>query len=250
MIMGKKKLQNMLKIVSAVVLSFAVAADAFAADVEPDLNRNLSLAVELEHNTVPLKGQADLYKIADMKKAGNGNVSFDVLKAYRGVHRDLEQASYDQRQYAFDFANRKKRETFVATGRTDVNGVIAFDQVTFRPGMYLVIPKEIAGYRADPFLIALPQYFRGTEGYTWNYEVVAKPKNSQVKAKPELPDTGEDQPGPKKPSLPKTGRPKTGRKPRLPKTGDTVNVAVYGVTGIAALAGILICIKKKNDKKK
>ena len=229
--MKNKKLQNVLKVVSAVVLSFVVAADVFAADVGPDLNRNLSLKVELAHDGVPLKGQADLYKIADMKKAENGNVSFDVLEAYRGVHKDLKQESYDQRQYALDFANSKNRETFVETGRTDAKGSIPFDTEKLQPGMYLVIPKEITGYMAEPFLIALPQYFRGPEGYTWNYEVVAKPKNSQVKEKPELPET-----------VPK--------KPSLPKTGDTVNVAAYGLAGIAALAGILICIKKKNDKEK
>ena len=243
----------------SVVLFLGVAAPCRAAEV-PDIKRAVSLDVVYTHNKEALQGRTQVYKIADMRLAPDGEVVFDIAQAYKDVHAHLSYADLENaRSLTKDFVRVLDARTLAGEEKTDGEGLCAFPGGKLQSGLYLVKPTGFKGMEIEPFLISLPLFAptsETTEGF--HYHVVCHPKSIKEKEEPKKdrdPDPGLETPEKDKdrkfPFLPHTGLGKTVKKLikkaglKLPKTGDESAVTFYVLSACGAAALMALCLKKR-----
>lgn len=227
-------------------------------------------------DSVPVTGAViDLFKVADLVTE-NGAAHYNLTDAFTSSGIDFEgmtaSESLDAAEKLNALINEKSIQP-IANVTTNEQGDALFTDLD--PGMYLGRQRDLVQISKtkkitmEPVLWMTPMYMPNDtqDAYVWNYSPEVYPKEGEIQKIP----TATPTPTPKPTSTPaSTATPKItprvtltpvpmqpGRTPDTPskqtttsgtklvKTGDTSPIALYVAVGAAAIAIIVLLIRKK-----
>ncbi len=166
--MKLKKLTAVFAILMVFTVSFLTLFPAVVA--VSDKKGSITLNLVDSETKKPLANESfRLYFVAKASETNNG-VRYELVSPYDKANidmKDLQDSSLPIHLTFFAISNSQA----YAEKSTDENGKLVFDNLN--PGLYLVVPSQNAS--VSPFVISVPQY--NSEIETWEYNVVANPKN-------------------------------------------------------------------------
>ena len=223
-------------------------------------------------DTIPVTGAViDLFKVADLVTE-NGAAYYNLTDAFASSEIDFEgmtaSESLDAAEKLNALINEKSIQP-IANVTTNEQGDALFTDLD--PGMYLgrqrdlVQISETKKITMEPVLWMTPMYsLNGTQdAYVWNYSPEVYPKEGEIQRIPTTTPTPTSTPvptvtpkiTPKSTLTPVPMQPTrtldtpskqtTTSGTKLVKTGDTSPIALYVVVGVAAIAIIVLLIRKK-----
>lgn len=161
-----KKMKKIVSMLLAMVMMFALAATALAADGQITINKGVTLGLFKVADLAVVNGGSSVYTLtSDFAKT---QIVFEGMNASRSNEAAKELEA---------IVNEKKLQGLQCV--TNEKGLASFKKL--EPGMYLVIQCEngasVPAYtKMDPYLVSVPLGQREEEQRSWLYEVSTLPK--------------------------------------------------------------------------
>ncbi len=153
-----------------------------------DLNQNVTLTLQYEHDGEPISGiSVDLYHVADVNEYAEFTLAGDFKDDPVQVNNLSANGWKMLAETLKGYTERDKRKA-LDSGETDGNGTLSFPnaQESLKPGLYLVVGKTLTkdgySYKTEPFLVSLPNL--DNDSNSWSYDVTAEPKYTREELPP------------------------------------------------------------------
>ncbi len=157
-----------------------------------DLNQNVTLTLQYEHDGEPISGiLVDLYHVADVNEYAEFTLAGDFKDDPVQVNNLSANGWKLLAETLKGYTEWDKRKA-LDSGETDANGTLSFPnaQESLKPGLYLVVGKTLTkdgySYKTEPFLVSLPNL--DNDSNSWSYDVTAEPKYTREELPPSPPD--------------------------------------------------------------
>ena len=174
-----RKIKKLSAALFALILVLILSVPALAAGAI-DPARPVSLTISYQQGGTPVSGAPfALYHVADVDAYAAFTLTGD-FKAYPVSLEGLDSAAWRALAETLAAYAQRDRLTPLDSGTTDRNGKLTFpaNGKTLLPGLYLVTGQTFSDgssvYRAEPFLVCLPNLDEKTD--TWLYDVTVSPK--------------------------------------------------------------------------